>query len=122
MIDAQTTNLIAKPAATAVAAYVGHRAMYGNSFGMTGSATFGAAVGAGVLAADLITKYAGHGGTVEKSIEQRVLEVGLGSGLGVAMESVVFGQPAFDTPQKLGIAALSEVVAEYATNTFLGFR
>lgn len=122
MLDAQTTNLIAKPATTAVVAYAGHRMLYGNSFGMSGSATFGAAVGAGVLAADLITKYAGHGGTVEKSIEQRVLEVGLGSGLGVAAESMFFGVPAFDTSRKFGVAAVSEVIAEYAVNSFLGFR
>lgn len=122
MLDTQTTLLLAKPAATAVAAYSGHRMLYGNSFGMTGSLTFGAAVGTGVLVADLITKYAGQGGTVEKSIEQRVLEVGLGSGLGVAAETMFFGVPSFDMARKVGVAAVSEVVGEYAANTLLGFR
>jgi hypothetical protein len=96
--------------------------MYGNSFGPASPLIFGAAIGTGVLAADLVTKYAGHGGGVEKSIEQRVLEVGLGGGIGVMAESYVFGTPAFDTGKKFAIAAAAEMVGEYAANSLFGFR
>lgn len=121
MIDPTVTHIIAKPVATSIAAYAGHQFLYGGALGPNTAMTFGAAVGAGVLAADLITKYAGHGNNVEKSIEQRVLEVGIGSGLGIAVDNYMNGAR-YDTMMRGGLAVAAEVVGEYTANTFLGFR
>lgn len=78
------------------------------------NAMFGAAVGTGVLLADVVTKYAIPKNEF-KTLENRVLEVGLASGGALAVDKYVTNPGVFrnDTAMRVGVIIASEVAADY---------
>lgn len=122
MMDSELAVLFAKPIAVAAVATAANQWIT-PGFGLQYSATFGASIGAGVLVADVIGSKMGQGGSVvSKSIENRVMELSLGVGSGLAVHKYILGQDYYGFPQRALIAAGSEVAGEWLSNSFLGVR
>jgi hypothetical protein len=119
-IDPLTQALFAKPfAAGAVAGAIDR--FYFDKPSLKGNALVGAAVAAGILAADVGMKLgdkASH--HVEKSIETRILELGASSAATLGIERFVLGRytPPNQMPEKLAAIVISEMAGEWIVSSF----
>ena len=108
-----------KPLLSAAFAFAGDRAFLANT-NMRSSAMFGAAVGAGVLAADAIASKA-LARTEFKTLETRVMEAGLGTASALAIDRFVTNQGVFrtDMANRVGVILGAEILGDYTKRIVL---
>lgn len=114
--DRDLSQLLAKPIATGVIATGLQQYMF-RGLGMNYAMSFGAAVGTGVLIADIASSQL-HGNQVALSIEKRATELGLGVGAGLAVHKYIMGKDFYGLQQRAVVAAISEVAGEYVASSF----
>lgn len=118
MIDPAVSNLIAKPFAVGAIAALGDRYWFQNN--TMSNVSFGTAVAVGTISADLIGRYAlKHESNIDKSIETRAMEIGGTAVLGLVADRFLFEKDrSYEVPQRVGLIVASDILGEYATNTF----
>lgn len=120
--DPVVAELVSKPLTAGAIAAVADRFYFGGN--LSSATAFGAAVAVGVAGADLIGRHTLKNETlVHKSIETRAMEIVGSSALALVADRYVFEKDRmYEVPQRVATVIASEILAEYAVDTFIGMR
>lgn len=120
MFDKEIQVIAAKPLATAATAFLADRLLMGNA-SVSSNLAFAASTGTGVFVSDMIAKHT-VGNSVGRSIEARVLEIGLTSAAAVATDAYLLGRNVnYNIGDRIFTIAVSEMAGEWLAQSFMMF-
>jgi hypothetical protein len=120
-LDPEVETLLAKPVACALTGALVDRFWSGNS-DISQNLVFGGCVAVGVLVSEVASKHLpAHDNGVTKSLESRLIEVGVSATGAIALDKFVFRTPMsiYTLHRIIGVVA-SDMAGEWVANSFLG--